>query len=131
MAALESALGATPRAPTGSDQDKFSSCRVTVGTVNVKLEYHQAGQPGLPPDVKTGLAGAREMLTSGDSAILESKDFGNMGCLQSTLSVMGTKAYVTTCFMPKGYYTLTMNREASAIPMDTVKGVLEKVAAAR
>jgi hypothetical protein len=33
--------------------------------------------------------------------------------------------------MPKGYYTLTMNRESSAIPMDTVKGVLEKVAGAR
>jgi hypothetical protein len=131
MAALESALGAKPGKPTGSDRDKFSSCRVMVGTANVNLEYHQPGQPGLPFDVKTGIAGATEMLASSDAKILESKDFGNIGCLRSTLSFGGSKSYVTTCFMPKGYYTISLSRESSAIPMETVKGLLEKVAAAR
>jgi hypothetical protein len=133
IAALESAVGAKAAAPAGSDRDKFSSCRVTVGTVNVKLEYHQPGQPGLPADVKTGLLGAAEMMGSGDDIkILESKDFGNIGCLSATVSIPGLKGYVdTTCFLPKGYYTLSLGREGAAIPMDTVKGLLEKVAAAR
>ena len=131
IAALESALGAKAGAPAGSDQDKFSSCRVTVGGANVKLEYHQAGQPGLPSDVKMGLAGATAMMSGGDIKLIESKDFGDIGCLQAAIAV-GAKGIVeTSCFMPKGYYTLSIGRDGAAIPMDTVKGLLEKFAAAR
>jgi hypothetical protein len=132
LADLESALGAKPGTPSGSDRDQYSSCIVRVGTFNVKLEWHQPGQPGLVADVKTGLAGAAEMMGSGGPIKLdESKDFGNIGCLRSTTEIGGQKVADTSCFMPKGYYNLSVGGGSSPVPMETVKGLLEKVAAAR
>jgi hypothetical protein len=98
----------------------------------VKLEWHQPGQPGLVADVKTGLAAATAMMGSGGPIKLdESKDYGNIGCLRSTTEIGGGKAVDTSCFLPKGYYNLSIGRESNPVPMETVKSLLEKVAAAR
>jgi hypothetical protein len=132
LADVESALSGKAAAPTGSDRDQYSLCQVRVGTFNVKLEWHQPGQPGLVGDVKAGLAAATAMMGAGGPIKLdESKDYGNIGCLRSTTEIGGGKAVDTSCFMPKGYYNLSIGSESNPVPMETVKGLLEKVAASR
>ncbi len=126
---IEAALGAKVGSRIGSDRDKFNSCTVNLGGTSVKIEYHQPGQPGLPTDVKTGLAG---MTAAFGSSLknLETREFGEIGCYRGVLAFGGQETKSTACFQPKGYYTFGVVKPGDSVPMETVKALLEKTAAA-
>ncbi len=126
VADIEAVVGTKLTRKSGSDMEKYSSCTAFFGDASAKIEYHQPGQVGLPTDVKSGLAGATAMV---GSKIEDSRDFGKIGCYQMT--IMAVKS--TACFLPKGYYTLSVGGSlANFVPMEKVKDLLKKtVAAAR
>jgi hypothetical protein len=130
LPAVEAALGAKSTRVVGSDGPNFHSCSVTAGpSASAKLEQHVPGQPGLPRDVPAGLAGARQLVGSG-AKDFEGKAFGAIGCYRHSLS-MGSlgDARSTSCFMPGGYLVLTLTRQDAFVPMETVRDLLQQVAA--
>jgi hypothetical protein len=128
VADIEAALGAKIKSRIGSDQDKFNSCTVNAGAASAKIEYHQPGQPGLPTDVKTGLAGMTAAFGSSFKN-LETREFGEIGCYRGVLAFGGQEMKSTACFLPKGYYTFSVVKPGDFVPMETVKALLEKVMA--
>ena len=60
----------------------------------------------------------------------ESRDFGEIGCYRSVMAFGGEEMKTTACFLPKGYYTLSVSKPGDFVPMEAVKAWLEKTAAA-
>jgi hypothetical protein len=132
VADVEAVVGSKSTKKIGSDMDKYNSCTVLFGGLtSAKIEWHQPGQGGLPPDVKTGLMGLTMMMGK-DMKNLQTRDFGEVGCYQGSLAASGQEIKSTVCFLPKGYYTISVGGLPNYVPMESVKALLEKaVAAAR
>jgi len=130
VADIEAAAGSKLVRKTGTDGDKYNSCTAIFGgTTSAKIEYHQPGQGGLPADVKSGLIGLTAVFGS-DLKGLQTRDFGDIGCYQGALAFGGQEVKSTVCFLPKGYYSLSVGGLPNFVPMETVKALLEKTAAA-
>jgi hypothetical protein len=128
---LEAALGATVTRQVGTDSSTYSSCTISAGTTaSAKLEIHAPGQVGLPRDVASGLMAAKA--TIGEvMKDFETETLGDVGCYRGRLEVdqLGATS-TTTCFLPAGYFVLTLTRPDALVPASTVKALLDKVAAA-
>jgi hypothetical protein len=129
-AEIEAALGTAIVRKSGSDSAQFSSCTVVAGPANAKVEIHKAGQPGLPTDAATAVAGVKLML--GDTLKgFESEVSGNVGCYRGLLEVKGIgSSYATTCVLPSGYITVAVTRSDKLPEFAAVRAVVEKLAAA-
>jgi len=127
---IEAVVGAKLLRKSGVDAAEFNSCTAFFGSggVMVKVERRSPGQEGLPPDVKAGLTGISTIFGSAFKG-LKTKDFGEIGCYQGTFEA-GGGVKTTVCFQPKGYYSLTIGGLSEFLPMETVKGLLEKLMAA-
>ena len=130
VAAIEAALGQKAGTMGGRDLEDYQSCTANFGDAAVKVEHHTAGQPGLPVDVPSGLAGL--LAAFGPSLReVETRDFGDIGCYRGVLELMGHSMHSTACFQPAGYYTIGVSSPRAAIPMEKVKELLEKTIAQR
>jgi hypothetical protein len=140
IAELEAQYSAKASAPKGT-AIVGSVCSINLAGHVIKLQETQPGTEGTPTSIQMGLAGATMMLgerKNSDSSKLETKDFGNVGCIRVRLhGVMGEPVAKpissTSCFLVQGgYLNLTMGREdGQDVSFEVVKQWLEKAGARR
>ena len=130
--AIESALGTAVTRQAGTDSDRYSSCTYSAGaSASAKLEIHAPGQAGLPTSVAMGLEFAKATIAEAMENF-ETEALGNVGCYRGTLRLDELGAInTTTCFIPSGYFVLTLGRSDELVPTAAVKELLEAVAEAR
>ena len=129
--------------PRGFDQSGGSICNVSIAGRVANVQFAAPGDEGALHTIQEGFALISEMAADNkDKAKFETKNYGKVGCLKSELSPAalgqdaptGQKpAYGVGCFMVEGgYLNLTLSSDdALQISFDTVKQLLEKVAAHR
>ncbi len=125
VAEIAEQLGAKAGTMAGRDLEDYQSCTAHFGEAVVKIEHHTPGQPGLPADVASGLRGLAATMGSSIEE-LETHDFGDIGCYRGVLSLGGQRVRTTSCFEPKGYYTMSVATPKAKVPMEELKAILEK-----
>ena len=92
--------------PRGMDGDALSTCTVTLGAHGVKLQVSPPGTPGVPSSIEMGLNGVKMLASAPKSMVqvVETKDFGTVGCSTTKASIaMGkepaTSMFSTACFV--------------------------------
>jgi hypothetical protein len=131
VTALEAHFGAKAQNIQGIDQSTRNTCGARLPD-----PLHAAVVESHPPSAVDQAMTAAERLAFLKEAmkeeILDTRDFGSVGCFQSTVD-MGQTVRVTTCFLAKApYLALSLHSvDPAQVSYEAVKGLLEQAAVQR
>lgn len=135
MADLEAHYNSKAQRVSGSEDRALSVCTANFGSYTARLESGPHDPVRLAPDVATALMGVKAMLGSSKQLqLLDTQDFGRVGCYRTKVAFGNDVTYSTVCvMMPDGWYlNFTMTHaDPQRVTFDTVKSMVEKIAARR
>lgn len=135
MADLEAHYSSKAQRVSGSENPALSVCTANFGSYTARLESGPHDPVQLAPNVATMLMGVKAMLGSSKQLqLLDTQDFGRVGCYRTKVSSGGETAYSTVCvMMPDGWYlNFTMTHaDPQRVTFDIVRSMVEKIAARR
>lgn len=135
MEDLRTHYSSPPQRVSGSDDSILSVCAANFGSFVAKLESGPHDPAALPPNIAAGLMGVKAMLGSSKQLqLLDTHDFGRVGCYKTKVSFGGETIYSTVCLMmPDGWYlNFTMTHaDQQRVSYEIVKSMVEKIAARR